>query len=92
MPTSFRPAYLELREQARASGHQRYDVLWKVPAQGELRLAVHVRFPPGTKEITPPQGRFSDNAYVERWRIAREPAGWSGRRCASMASRAGSPT
>lgn len=37
----FRPAYLELRE--RAEG--RYDVLWKVPAQGTARLAVDVVWP-----------------------------------------------
>ena len=37
-----------------------------------MRLAVNVRFPPGTKEITPPQGSFNSNAYVERWRISRE--------------------
>lgn len=69
----FRPAYLELREAgADATGVERYDVLWKVPAQGELRLAVSVRFPPGTIEVTPPHGVFSDSAYVERWRVARE--------------------
>ena len=35
----FRPAYLELRQ----TGAERYDVMWKVPAQGDaLRLAIHV--------------------------------------------------
>ena len=63
----FRPAYLELRE----SGPDRYDVMWKVPAQGDLRLAVTVKFPAGTAEVTLPEGRFIDNAYVQRWQIAR---------------------
>jgi hydrogenase/urease accessory protein HupE len=68
----FRPAYLELREAGSdATGNQRYDVMWKVPAQGEQRLAVEVRFPAGTEDVTQPQGIFNDNAYVERWQISR---------------------
>jgi hydrogenase/urease accessory protein HupE len=63
----FRPAYLELRE----TGQGRYDVLWKVPAQGDMRLAVDVSFPPDTVQELPPQGRFVSGAYVERWRISR---------------------
>ncbi|HYJ19488.1 MAG TPA: HupE/UreJ family protein, partial [Burkholderiales bacterium] len=43
-----------------------------VPAMGEARLAVQVRFPEGTTQLTPPQGLFSGNAYVERWRIFRK--------------------
>ena len=69
----FRPAYLELREVAGTdSGEQRYDVMWKVPAQGELRLAVQVEFPADTRQVTVPQGMFAGGAYVERWRIARK--------------------
>ena len=63
----FRPAYLELRE----AGDDRYDVTWKVPAQGDARLAVEVVFPPGTTQLVPPQGVYSGGAYVERWRISR---------------------
>ncbi|MGH8204994.1 MAG: HupE/UreJ family protein, partial [Steroidobacteraceae bacterium] len=63
----FRPAYLELRE----AGSNRYDVLWKVPAQGELRLAVNVRFPEGTVQLSQPQGLFADNAWIERWQVSR---------------------
>jgi hydrogenase/urease accessory protein HupE len=69
----FRPAYLEVRE----SGSDRYDVLWKLPLQGDLRPGVQVRFPPGTMELTPRQGVFIGNAYVERWRISR-PGGLAG--------------
>jgi hydrogenase/urease accessory protein HupE len=69
----FRPAYLELRE----ASQDRYDVLWKVPAQGDMRLAVRVSFPPGTVQETPPQGRFVPGAYVERWRVSR-PGGLAG--------------
>jgi hydrogenase/urease accessory protein HupE len=65
----FRPAYLELRE----LDAERYDVLLKVPAQGDdLRLAIDVRFPEGTVEITPRRGQYLDGAHVSRWRIERE--------------------
>jgi hydrogenase/urease accessory protein HupE len=63
----FRPAYLEVRE----SGVGRYDVLWKLPVQGDLRPGVQVRFPPGTVELTPRQGVFTGTAYVERWQASR---------------------
>lgn len=69
----FRPAYLEMRE----SGPNRYDVMWKVPTQGDLRLGVKVLFPPDTVQLTPPQGLFTGNAYIERWQIAR-PGGFAG--------------
>jgi hydrogenase/urease accessory protein HupE len=64
----FRPAYLELRE----AGDGRYDVLWKVPALGEQRLALHVRFPEGTAQLSEPLAVLNDGAYAERWRIRRE--------------------
>ena len=64
-----RPAYLELRETARHT----YDVLWKVPARGgDLRLAVYVELPSGAHPLAEPRGRFTEDAYVERWRFARE--------------------
>ena len=69
----FRPAYLELRE----AGEGRYDVTWKLPAQGDGRLAVEVVFPPGTTKLTPPRGLFSGSAYVERWQVSR-PGGLAG--------------
>jgi hydrogenase/urease accessory protein HupE len=64
----FRPAYLELRE----NGADSYDVLWKVPAQGDLRLAVAVRFPDGTTNVTEPRALLSGSASIERWRVRRE--------------------
>ena len=52
----FRPAYLELRE----AGLGRYDVLWKVPAQGQdMRLAANVRFPGDAVALTEPKRVFS---------------------------------
>jgi len=70
----FRPAYLELRE----AGDGRYDVMWKVPAQGDARLAVEVVFPPGTVQLTPLQSLLGDGARIERWRIGH-PGGLAGK-------------
>jgi hydrogenase/urease accessory protein HupE len=65
----FRPAYLELRE----VGADRYDVLWKVPAQGEdMRLAANVRFPAGTVTLAEPTGVFSGGSHSQRWQIRRD--------------------
>lgn len=74
----FRPAYLELRETAQASGVAvRYDVMWKVPTVGDSRLAARILFPEGTAQLTPPQGVTTQNAFVERWTISR-PGGLAG--------------
>jgi hydrogenase/urease accessory protein HupE len=68
----FRPAYLELREAGRAiDGADRYEVMWKVPVMGDTRLAVQIRFPEGTTQLTSPQGLLGEDAYVERWQISR---------------------
>jgi hydrogenase/urease accessory protein HupE len=64
----FRPAYLEIREFAPGQ----YDVLWKVPALGDRRLAAEVKFPQSVRRLSEPQGRFEGDAYLERWRVARE--------------------
>ena len=69
----FRPAYLELRE----AGEGRYEVTWKVPAQGDSRLAVEVVFPPGTTTVTPPRALMSGGANVEHWQVSR-PGGLAG--------------
>jgi hydrogenase/urease accessory protein HupE len=64
-----RPAYLELRQTEADS----YDVLWKVPAHGDnMRLGIHVEFPSGTTEVTPPRTSFANNASIERWTVKRE--------------------
>lgn len=63
----FRPAYLELRE----TGEDSYQVLWRVPAKGELRLAAYVRFPEGTEQLSEPRAMRVDGTHVERWQIRR---------------------
>jgi hydrogenase/urease accessory protein HupE len=62
-----RPGYLQLRETP--SGV--YDVLWKVPARGDQRLALHVIWPQGVQFLTSPNATMEDGAYLERSRIQR---------------------
>jgi len=61
-----RPAYLELTQQSADT----FDVLWKVPAKGDLRLALYVRLPASVRNVTEPIGVFRDNTYIERWTIS----------------------
>lgn len=68
-----RPGYLEIRQ----VDIETFDVLWKVPANGEYRLRLHARLPDKC-EGAPTQGTFAGGAFVERWR-ANCPGGLVGR-------------
>ena len=61
-----RPAYLELQQ----TDGETYEVLWKVPGQGEdLRLGLYVQQPENCSNLSQPRGVFAANAYTERWSI-----------------------
>lgn len=69
-----RPAYLQLKQTSSDS----FDLLWKVPAQGDnLRLGLYVQLPESTVRLSEPHGMFVGGAYVERWKF-REPDGLVG--------------
>jgi hydrogenase/urease accessory protein HupE len=69
-----RPGYLELRQ----SASDTYSLLFKIPALGDdLRLAIYVNLPEGTKDVTPPRAGFNAGAYTER-RTIRRSAGLAG--------------
>ncbi|MFG0282933.1 MAG: HupE/UreJ family protein [Phycisphaerales bacterium JB039] len=68
-----RPAYLELRQTAPDT----FDVLWKVPARGDLRLGLYVRMPESCEQLSEPRAMFSGDAYIERWSV-READGLVG--------------
>jgi len=69
-----RPAYLELRQTA----PETYDVLWKVPGQGEnLRFGLYVEFPVACTNVTPHRGSMVNNAFSERW-TEKCPGGLTG--------------
>jgi hydrogenase/urease accessory protein HupE len=64
----FRPAYLELKQRDADT----FDVLWRVPSAGEsLRLAIHVRFPEGTIELSEPRASLGTGTITERWTVRR---------------------
>lgn len=63
-----RPAYLEVLQ----TGTEMYEVLWKVPGQGDnLRLGLYVVFPAGTANVTAPRASMVNNAFTERWTVRR---------------------
>ncbi len=68
-----RPAYLELRQE----DAETFAVLWKVPALGELRLALDPRFPADCTEPAEPVTFLTSDAWVERASI-RRPGGLDG--------------
>ena len=68
-----RPGYLELSERA----GDRFDVLWKVPARGDARLAIEARLPERCAELAPRSRIASEAAVTERWSV-RCPGGLVG--------------
>lgn len=63
-----RPGYLELKQ----TGYEEYNVLWKVPAKGELRLGLYVKLPDNCKNISNPYAYQASGAYIEKWTTACE--------------------
>jgi hydrogenase/urease accessory protein HupE len=59
-----RPAFLEIREIEPAT----YDLLWKTPAQGDMRLALNVILPETCANISDPRSTMVDGAVISRWR------------------------
>ncbi len=57
-----RPGYLELRE----LGDERWDVLWKQPAQGEMLLKLVPVFPEGCEVVGSEDGVLLPGALLER--------------------------
>jgi hydrogenase/urease accessory protein HupE len=61
-----RPGYLEIRQ----ANPERLEVLWKVPARGEMRLALRPRFPENCRPVGETIRLQSADAYTERSTIA----------------------
>jgi hydrogenase/urease accessory protein HupE len=68
-----RPAYLQITETA----PEVYDIIWKVPARGDKRLSLYVRFAEDVEIVSQPVGGMTGGAYIERWCI-RRPGGLAG--------------
>lgn len=58
-----RPAYLDMRETAPGA----FAVVWKVPAQGEMRLGLYVRLPETCAAKAEPTTSIEGGAHLERW-------------------------
>lgn len=63
-----RPGYLEISEIASAT----YNVLWKVPMRGDMRLQIDPRFPATCREAVPPAARSAGGALISSWTIRCE--------------------
>ena len=55
-----RLAYLELRQ----TGPEIYEVLWKVPGHGDLRLGLYVELPASCTSVNEPNRSMANNAYI----------------------------
>ncbi len=60
-----RPAYLELRQK----NLEDYEILWKVPAQEELRLGLSVQLPLRCKNSSSLRRYSTGTGWVDRWSI-----------------------
>jgi len=60
-----RPSYLELREDRAGE----FDVLFKTPMRGELRLALAATFSGRVEAVTPMTTRATGDAAVQTWRF-----------------------
>ena len=70
-----RPGFLEIRETSPAT----YDVRFKVPARGDMRLALYVRLPSECSNTEPTRTERSGNAFLEHM-IIRCPGGLPGQK------------
>ncbi len=66
-----RPGYLAVRQ----TDAESFDVLWKVPAKGDLRLSLHARLPENCTALAPPSSYFGGGASTERWSVPPPSAG-----------------
>jgi hydrogenase/urease accessory protein HupE len=69
-----RPGFLEIRQ----TETEAYDVRFKVPARGDMRLGLYVRLPGECSNEEPPRTGRAENAFLERLAV-RCPGGLTGR-------------
>jgi hydrogenase/urease accessory protein HupE len=70
-----RPAYLRIQQ----SSVERFDVLWRVPARGEMRLGIYVQMPENCEIEGDTLSWEEGGIFVERW-ASICPGGISGKR------------
>ena len=70
-----RPAYLRIQQ----TTAEQFELLWRVPARGDLRLGVYVEMPRHCKSADSPLAWQEGGTYIERW-SAHCPGGITGDR------------
>lgn len=60
-----RPGYLELRQ----TGEEVFQVMWKVPAREDSRLAIYPRLPESCTSPAPISSYKRSGAYINRWQV-----------------------
>jgi len=68
-----RPGYLRIQEQDSGT----YDVMWRVPARGDLRLGIYARLPESCVTRGDVRAWQQDATYIEHW-TAQCPQGLTG--------------
>lgn len=68
-----RPGYLEFRQ----TETETFDVLWKVPARGRLKLAIYARLPDNCVPLSAVVSTKGGGAFTDRWTVTC-PGGLSG--------------
>jgi hypothetical protein len=58
-----RPAYLRIQQTAA----EQFDVLWRVPAMGEMRLGIYISMPEQCETTGEPLRWMEGGTFVERW-------------------------
>ncbi len=61
-----RPGYLALKE----SSKNIFSVIWKVPARGDKKLALHAKLPADCQNRTQPYAQLINGAYIQHWIVA----------------------
>jgi hypothetical protein len=59
-----RPAFLQIREIEPST----YDILWKTPAQGDMRLALNIELPPDCRDFGQARTTPVNAAVIQHWR------------------------
>ncbi len=60
-----RPGYLEIGQ----TGAETFDVYFKVPARGDLRLSLYARLPERCQARTPVRTRAEAGAFIDQWSV-----------------------
>ena len=60
-----RPGYLELKE----NEAEQFDVLWKVPARGDMRLGIYALLPDNCEETSRVVTRSIGGSYTDSWSV-----------------------